>query len=769
MSPISSLPTPPECLNADTTSDALTELQTAIDGFEATPNAETAARLKSARLSAARVAAALNRRELQNPAVRSFLDLVGQLARTGALDEPASEDDQALLASWSQRGWPGLIAAMLTTPAWRWNDAPVFSAVPDWLWRDYATWVFAAPALLASRADCGRYAAHVARHSDELARWAQRNIGSASVRAAVEIYGERNPLLPLRFADVDIRIAAESRAKILQRLFVRTADPFEPMLTSRFARPLRVGFVARHWDQAPDQCAALAKFEHLPADRFERVLFAIAEPASAFGMYCRDKAVEFRVLPLDLTEQVTALRDANLDVVVFVGDIATANDELGRLPLYRLAPLQVVDAAVPTTSGFPENDLIVVSHDLAVSDFPARCSERIAVSSGPSASFALQRGSEAEIAYSREDLGFSADAVLLLAILSSVHGAAEQLETWARILAGAPQTRLVIHVVPDRESPASANERFCGLVQLAMAKHGVSLDRLSILAPEEASYGETRAIIRLADLCLAAPTGAAWAAEILAAGVPLVSMEGTTGRILKGEGLAEFAASDEDAFVANVLEFVRDPARLLALREKFKVAAEAGLACLDTLAASDGFGAALETAFDRLESDGRSKFRRFRQSIRPSAEELAPLLESARAALDSGDVVGALETAQRALATSPRDAHVRSLYGRALQANGRADRAAEYFLAAVQQLPEDANLWFALATALRDDGKNSDAIQALETALRLDPGRADAWLLLIDLAEAGGSFEIAQQAYQALKEAAPDHPQIAALGARFES
>ncbi|WP_158277623.1 tetratricopeptide repeat protein [Opitutus sp. ER46] len=738
-----------------------TALRTAVQELGTAPQLEVVLALRGVREAVAAEFAKLDRRDVNSPAIPIVLEAIHGLAACGALDLPLRAKDERQLAHWQPLGWPGLVASMLVSAAWRWDAAPVFSHVPDWLWGAYAEWLFAAPNTLASDRECALYASHLSRHADELARWVQRHLGAPAVRAAVEAFARQAPLHPLRFARSHVLLPAELQGKILARLHGSFIGPFEPCVRPRAGRRLRVGFVARQWEANADTTAALAQFEHLPGDRFERRLFALQEATTAFGWRCRESADVFRVLPADCAGQAEMLRDAGLDVAVFVGDTTLA-DSFSRLASIRVAPLQAVENPAGITSGLPESDLCLVPAELAPPRTPSRHSERLGAL--PTTAFALRRGGDAERVCSRSDLGFPERTVLLVAVLGTTHGTLETLVNFGRILAQVPEAALVLQVVPDNELTPVGFERFCTIVCATLDELHVANDRVSVLAPREAQHEETRGIVRLADLFLTTSGSAVWAAEALAAGVPVVSADPVVSDWLKEARLGELTAHDGPAFVELAASLAADPGWRESVGRQLQRALHVGLACHDTLAASDGFAGVLETAFDQLEALGRSRFRRQPDAVRAgAAEDIASAVTAAQAVLENGGLQGAAEAAMRAVMIRPRDPKLRALCGRALLAEGDASRGVEYLLAAVQQRRHDANLWMTLANGLQEADRVVEALHALHASLRLDPGRPDAWSALVELATKLGEKDLAREACGALAETAPDHPQLAAL------
>lgn len=103
---------------------------------------------------------------------------------------------------------------------------------------------------------------------------------------------------------------------------------------------------------------------------------------------------------------------------------------------------------------------------------------------------------------------------------------------------------------------------------------------------------------------------------------------------------------------------------------------------------------------------------------------------------------------------------------RDLLAFGRADRAVQYLLAAVDDPAAGAEVWHELGAALQANGQSSDAVQALETCVRMAPDRLDSWLLLADWASDYGHAELLADITTVVRDLAPEDPRVLALAHR---
>nr|MBP8257832.1 tetratricopeptide repeat protein [Opitutaceae bacterium] len=264
------------------------------------------------------------------------------------------------------------------------------------------------------------------------------------------------------------------------------------------------------------------------------------------------------------------------------------------------------------------------------------------------------------------------------------------------------------------------------------------------LSPERfPSRSDVKSLLSVGDIYLATyPFGGVNSlVDPLELGMPTIAWEGGWFRsrmgaaLLRQIGLEELVATSEESYREIAIRLSRDPGSRLTVRNTISHSIERVPLFLDPLAASDAFGALIETAFDRLAELGTAAFR----------SERTPLVAAERA---------------------PLDAQSRHHHGLALHAAGQHPRAAAYLSSAVQHDEGNAELWYDIARVYRAAGAPQSAIQALETSLRLDPSRVDSWLLLFELAEAAGSMELAREALGCALEIAPADMRVIQLASR---
>ena len=121
------------------------------------------------------------------------------------------------------------------------------------------------------------------------------------------------------------------------------------------------------------------------------------------------------------------------------------------------------------------------------------------------------------------------------------------------------------------------------------------------------------------------------------------------------------------------------------------------------------------------------------------------------------DAVAAWRTA---LALDPGHVNARFNLGGALRRLGEPEAAADELRRLVERFPDDPDFRIALGDALLDSGRPREAMEAHERALALSPGHPDA-LIGLGLAHVDtGGFEAAGRCYRRVIDGGPDHPQV---------
>ena len=714
MTPSADQPLPPSL------STVLELCSAAVARYTAAPDQPgTLENLRTARHEAATAIVLLG--ETSATDLKAIVELQRKLAASGATDAAAQPADLSLAEQLRPSGPLGLLAAMLLVPAAQWPGAPALKDVPTGLWAAYTAWLFHTPQGFCAVGQASTYAAHYLGRLQELVALVEAEPRARHVQTALQVFTTLNNSIPLYFAEGSLRQHMELRGRLLAaagRVDSRSQFPAAP----HNGRRLRVGFVNRHFGSQTETYTTLPTFEQLDPARFEVQLFAHHDRGTPLEKHAAARAASFTVLPAKLEEQLKVLRAAALDVVVFGTNVTAVCHEVTLLALHRVAPLQVVNNSSCTTTGLPEIDLYVSGTATEHASAPAHFSERLGLLQGPAHAFNYEADRQAPTnAWTRAALGLPEDAVVFVSAANFYKVIPEMREAWARLLAAVPGSRLLLHPFNPNWSSNYPIKRFCAEFDAVLAAHGVSSDRLVVSSIRFPSRCDVAELLKVGDLYLDSfPfAGVNSLIDPLETGVPVVTQEGESFRsrmgaaLLRNLGLDELIAADATAYHDLCVRLAGDPAARAALRARITAAMERQPLFLDTLAASDAFGALIEQAYDELTARGREAFRR-----------------------DNRPIVG-----PDVFSTEFRQAR-----GRALLAAGEAGRATDYFLNAVQQDDGNPSLWRDLADALRRSGRISEAVQALQTCLQLDARHIPGWQLLADLSETLGHGELHAEA-----------------------
>jgi glycosyltransferase involved in cell wall biosynthesis len=738
--------------------------RTAVDAYVGDPaNLQSAQGAREAIRCAAERLAARGGATLPGDVLVNVRELLVAVWSSGLHDAPVTEADLSLARLLAKHGPAGWLAAMLCVAAWQWPDAPSIAAVPAALTGDYVRWFLAPPQAFAAVGQAELYPARYLQRLEDLLQYA-RTPGVAGTKDALLSFINRGYCVPLYFCANSLRRHYEIRAQLLRCAMAR--PPVELAPRPRTGRPLRVGFINRHFGPQTETYTTLPMFEQLDPERFEVLLFTTSEDFSAVENHARRHAARFTVLPGDAGAQIDALRAAELDVAVFGTNVTAIFNDITRLALHRVAPLQVVNNSSCTTTGLPEIDLYVSGTLTEAPEAPEHFSERLGLVAGPAHAFNYEADrEEATGAWTREMLGLPEGAVVFVTAANFFKIIPEMQHAWAKLLAAVPGSRLLVHPFNPNWSSSYPIKRFAAELDRVLEAHGVGTDRLVISSIKFPSRTDVKELLRVGDLYLDTyPFGGVNSlVDPLELGIPPVVWEGSTfrarmgGALLRSLGLDELIATDEVGYLALATRLATDAAARDAVKTRITDAMGRAPVFLDPLAASDAFGAVLETAYDELLAVGRAAFRSRRTPIRATGpDDPMMAVHEGVARLEGDDLSGAAAAAQRVLGSFPAFPAARHLLAAVLLRRGRAVRAVDYLLGAVQHVDGDAPLWHDLAVALQESGRTSQALQALETSLRIDSNRREGWKMFAELARLAGNADLEQQALQVLGTISPD-------------
>lgn len=381
-----------------------------------------------------------------------------------------------------------------------------------------------------------------------------------------------NPGLPLEraLAFSALHLPLDERER--HGLAVRIAAPIErkiaplPVRTGAEHKRLRIGVLSPDLHEHLNAYLLLPLFELIDRKRFEIFAYSLAaDDGSAIRAKVRSAADCFRDLSgSNDRDAANAIRTDEIDILVDCAGHTTGSRF--EITAQRPAPVQALYLAFPSTLGSERVDFAIVDHVAAPPGSEANWSEKLVFM--PDTYFLYDfREAVPYLPLTRTEYGLPEDAVVFCAGHKPEKITPDAFELWMHVLAQVPRAVLWLNAMP-----AAAAEN----LRREAATRGVSPERL-LFAPFDPRE-RYLARQRLGDLMLDAVHHSAMttACDALGAGLPVLTLKGTTFASRAGEslvraaGLPELVAADPDAFVRMATAIGNDRGVLAGLKGKLR-------------------------------------------------------------------------------------------------------------------------------------------------------------------------------------------------------
>lgn len=349
---------------------------------------------------------------------------------------------------------------------------------------------------------------------------------------------------------------------IAARIEARCA-PLPPAQASGDRRSIRVGLLSPDIREHLNAYLLLPLLELGDRRRFEYYVYSTgADDGSAVRGAIRRAAHRFRDLRL-LSDRAAAeqIRRDGIDVLVDAGGY-TAGARFG-ITAHRPAPVQASYLGFSATLGSSRVDYVIADPVVLPPQDEAHWSE--APVRLPGTFFLYDFRAPPPQAPQRGQYGLPAEAFVFSAFHRAEKVEPASFALWMEILRAVPGSLLWLY---------SSHERMPANVHREANARGVDPGRLRLVP--RVPRDEYLARFRLADLQLDSLVfnATTTACDALAAGVPLLSVKGSTfpsrtaESLLRAAGLPDLVAADARDFVAKASAFARAPAMLAQVRER---------------------------------------------------------------------------------------------------------------------------------------------------------------------------------------------------------
>jgi len=454
-----------------------------------------------------------------------------------------------------------ILAAMLYCNA---NQLPLshdLPCIPEWFFNDYLKFLLGCPPYFQEPGDSERYYRYFRETIDYLHSSIFQNKTSAFWQDVASQFLQVANFIPLYFNEANLKDIYVKRAEILEYALKLNGHEIDYNFSSPSAkyRKNRIGILASHFTPAAETFASLPVYEYLSRD-FEVILYSLSHTGHPLEQYCQSCANSFKLLPNNLTDQVNLIRSDDLDILFVATNITAGTNQICLLSMHRLARLQVTSVSSVVTTGIRHMDYYI-SGKLTdwCDDAEQHYQEKLLKLDGSAHCFSY--GSEqnnATIKVSRESVGIAESAVVFICGANLFKITPELSNSWAKIIAGVPNSVLVLYPFGPNWSNTYAKEVFKTHLNKTFDRYGVELDRLLILDPNPIpNRDDIKEYLKLANIYLDSYPFAGTTSVIdpLEVGLPVVARQGTCFRSAMGAALVQelampdLVASSEDSYI----------------------------------------------------------------------------------------------------------------------------------------------------------------------------------------------------------------------------
>lgn len=520
----------------------------------------------------------------------SFGRVFRALVKSGLSAEPpaAEATEQAILdEALAESGKSGafdfrpLLARMLCVPAHRGAVHFAVQKIPAWLLEDYLAYVLHAPSVFVLPGEAEEYHDHLLAWSRTIRQLTRQAPNDRLTMTVAHYFTIRANYIPLYFSGRNTREVAENRGAIMEFVLLKSGAAIDATLPKRpkTRTKIKVGFLSAHFGAQTETHVTLSALR-LDRSKFEICLFAVASSGGPIEEHARSLADSFVVLPDKLPQQVKAIRDAGLDLIVIGTNITAVTNAVSLLALHRLAPRQLASFCSPVSTGMRHIDGYLTG---TLNDLPGlqeQFSEKLYRCEGPPGclDYTVETKS-AGTDFDRASLGIAPDEIVFVNAAACFKILPEMQETWATILQAVPKSRLILLPFNPNWSSSFPIKQFERTLAEACARRGVARERF-LLVGSLPSRTAVKALESVADVYLDTfPfSGSISVIDPLELGLPTLVWGGNTHRsrmasaFLHELELPELIAETEKDYVTRAVRLGCDATERQRLSERIRAA-----------------------------------------------------------------------------------------------------------------------------------------------------------------------------------------------------
>ncbi|WP_166482310.1 hypothetical protein [Scytonema sp. UIC 10036] len=530
-----------------------TQIFTWVTDYQTDPsNKTTLANLLQARKDIADLLLGLNADRLPSIYLGDTGKAYQILVNSGIQYEPLTETEQGFVAETMAHTTNGfgesqaiqyLLVAMLYYRPHQLPLACDLTRIPSWLLKDYLKFTLHPPLYFEKRGEVDSYYQYMQQLLNDLHSNILSNPDSELWLEVAGHFTRAANFIPLYFNQANLKDIYTKRADIMEFFLTKIGSELEyefPERSLEFNK-IRLGVLASHFGPQTETFAALPVYKHLNRDLFEIILFTFNVSNHRLESYCVSHADAFVKLPSDLVDQVQIIREAELDILFISTNVTAVNHQITLLALHRLAPVQMVDANSPVSTGMRHVDYYI-SSKLSEPEENAQqhYSEKLITLNSPPQcfDFATEEQILPTTPISRESLGIDKTTVVYISGANYFKIIPEVEVTWAKIIANVPNSVLLLYPFNPNWASSYPYLAFRKRIVATFAEYGLSEDKLIILDPLP-NRADIKELLKLANIYLDSYpySGMTSLIDPLEVSLPTVVMEAEPSRSQKGASL----------------------------------------------------------------------------------------------------------------------------------------------------------------------------------------------------------------------------------------
>ena len=468
---------------------------------------------------------------------------------------------------------------------------------------------------------CGVFLAEIMNFFHKEVIVGQTIVQTTEARKLANIATNRARFLQAYFTALNLRPMMQLRGDLMSCAQIAAGATVLKALPPRQSldKKIRLGVLTTLYAAHTDAHFTASHIDNLDRARFHIILYVFKATGHTLERHCISRADQFVVLPATgVQAQAERIRADDLDILLFgVNQTAMANPP-AWLGCLRLARTQIATASSPVTTGLRHIDVMLSAADNEIGqEAQSHYTEQLWLMPGSVNVYAYQYDTEpATVSFTRGHLNIAADTIVFFSGANFFKIIPELSLTWAKILAGVPNSVLVLMPFNPNWTDNYRAAPFVNRIKSQLMDLGVSPDRLRMIDPVPARADVYR-VVATADIYLDAYpfAGACSMLDPIIMAVPPVVRSGTVGRSLHGAtlmrtaGVNEVICASEESYISTAIDLAVNPARRTRIRTALNaVNARQPQPFFDTGTFSSNVGQALTS----IHTQYLATYRRFR-------------------------------------------------------------------------------------------------------------------------------------------------------------